>query len=354
MIRRLAIFLAAACAVQTAAAQGGPDAEAIYAELFNASPAERQAKLEEGARKEGRLSIINTTRPQSPVQAQMFMKRYPFIQLDALNDLGTSDAGERFYAEETAGRHLTDVVTGGPSDMSPALKAGMVARYPTPVTDRVLPMYESFKDPERRWVPFFWAEHGISYNSNLLTAAQAPKQWMDLCNPAFKGSVSFDPAERLFLSGLQMMMGEEGATQFLKCMGANQPIIQRGHEQRMMLMLSGDHMVQGDNYFFSGVREKRAHGAPFEMVLTAPVIGVPSVAIINKRTTRPYAAALFVDWLLSEEDQTFLSSELRGVVTIKHPFIPETATIVPYKDPPEDVVQRLFSQWRASMEPNRR
>ena len=282
----------------------------------------------------------------------MFAKRYPFLKLDSTNDIGSQDAGERLYAEETAGRHLTDVVTGALSDFQPALAANMLARYTSPATDAILPVYKGFRDDQNRWTPWFWSEHGISYNTNLVPPEHAPKGWMDLCNPFLKGGVSFDPAETRFLSGLNAMMGEDKLKEFLSCMGKNQPIVQRGHDQRMALMLAGDHMAQGDNYMFTGLKAQREKGAPFAMVLTAPILSLSGIAVINRNTQHPHAA-LFVDWLLSDENQQFFATELRGPVTLKHPFIPENAPLVAFKDPPPETVARLIGYWREFMEPKK-
>jgi len=103
------------------------------------------------------------------------------------------------------------------------------------------PAAQGFLDKENRWLPWYWSEHGISYNTNLIPPDRAPKDWQDLCNPAYKGQVSFDPPETRFMVGLYILMGEEKFRGWLKCMGENQPIIQRGHTQRMNLMLAGDH-----------------------------------------------------------------------------------------------------------------
>ena len=329
------------------------DGEKLFADLAKMPAKERQQKLEDGARREGTLVIINTLRGQNVQQAEMFAKRYPFLKLDSTNDIGSQDAGERLYAEETAGRHLTDVVTGALSDFQPALAANMLARDTSPATDAILPVYKGFRDDQNRWTPWFWSEHGISYNTNLVPPEHAPKGWMDLCNPFLKGGVSFDPAETRFLSGLNAMMGEDKLKEFLSCMGKNQPIVQRGHDQRMALMLAGDHMAQGDNYMFTGLKAQREKGAPFAMVLTAPILSLSGIAVINRNTQHPHAAALFVDWLLSDENQQFFATELRGPVTLKHPFIPENAPLVAFKDPPPETVARLIGYWREFMEPKK-
>jgi len=169
---------------------------------------------------------------------------------------------------------------------------------------------------------------------------------MDLCNPFFKGSVSFDPAEDRYLSGLYAIMGEEATDKLLKCIGNNDPIIQRGHTQRIELMLAGDHMVQGDNYLYHGIFIQRKNpSAPYAIVYSAPVMGFGGIAVINRNTTRPHAAALWADWTLSEESQKYVASLLRGPVALKHPYLPDSAKIVTYNDAPPDVMKRLLATW---------
>jgi hypothetical protein len=264
-------------------------AEKIYAELAQLPADERNKRIEDGARLEGKLILIHTMRgAQGAAHVDLFRRRYPFLALDVTGEIGSQDAAERLMAEEIAGRHLTDVINVALPDLGELVKRDLVARFPTPATAAILSSYRGFIDPQNRWTPWYWSEHGISYNSNLVPTEKAPKGWFDLCNPLFKGSVSFDPAETRYLSGLYAMLGEAGTENLLKCMGANDPIIQRGHAQRMELMLAGDHMVQGDNYFYQGVSIKRRYtSAPFAIVYSAPVLGFAGVAAINKMRKIP-------------------------------------------------------------------
>ena len=224
-----------------------------------------------------------------------------------------------------------------------------MARYPTPARDAILPRHR--KTGDDRATIFYWSEHGISYNSKMVPAAKAPRDWMDLCDPFFRGNVSFDPAEARYLSGLYAIMGMDGAAAFLKCIGANEPIVQRGHAQRMELMLAGDHMVQGDNYLYQGLwMQKKNPSLPFAMVLTAPIMANLGVGVINRAAPDPHAAALFIDWTLTRESQQYLSDEGRGPVTLKHPYLPDDVKLVENPDPPADVADRLMQLWRIHVE----
>jgi iron(III) transport system substrate-binding protein len=322
-------------------------AEAIYAELAKLPAAERMKRLEEGARREGRLAIIHTMRgSESADHVALFGKRFPFLKIDFQSDIGSQDAAERLYAEETAGRHLTDVINVALPDLVTLTARNMLARLNSPSVAAILPPYRGFVDPEGRWTPWYWSEHGISYNPSLIPKGKAPTRWRDLCNPFFKGSVSFDPAEDRYLAGLYAMLGEAETEQLLKCIGENDPIIQRGHTQRIELMIAGDHMVQGDNYLYHGIAVQRKNlSAPYAIAYSAPAFGFAGVAAINKSAPHPYAAALWTDWALTEESQKYVASLLRGPIALRHPFLPESMKIVTYNDAPADVMQRLLGYW---------
>jgi ABC-type Fe3+ transport system substrate-binding protein len=342
----VAALVVAICPAPRAAAQNSA-AEKIYADLAKLPAPERLKRIEDGARAEAGLVIIHTMRGNlSTDHVGLFQKRYPFLRIALEGDIGSQDATERLYTEETAGRHLTDVINVALPDLTALRNKDMLARFVSPATAAILPPYQGFIDPQGRWTPWYWSEHGISYNSSLVPKDKAPSGWNDLCNPFFKGSVSFDPAEDRYLAGLYAMLGEQGAERLINCIGQNDPIIQRGHAQRMELMLAGDHMLQGDNYLYQGIIiQRRNPSAPYAIAYSAPAFGFAGVASINKNTQHPYAAALWADWSLTQESQAYVARLLRGPVALKHPFFPDSMKIVTYVDAPPDVMERLMGYW---------
>ncbi len=347
LTRLMLVLFAAALGLPPAAVAQDSQVEKIYADLAKLPAAERTEKIEAGARQEGKFVIIHTMRGNLSIDhVAAFKKRYPFLNVELEGDIGSQDAAERLYAEETAGRHLTDVINVALPDLNTLLAKNLVARFPTTAIDKVLPPYKGFIDPENRWIPWYWSEHGISYNTSLVPKDKVPTGWNDLCNPFFKGSVSFDPAEERYLAGLYAMLGEEGTEKLLKCIGENDPIIQRGHTQRIELMLAGDHMLQGDNYLYHGIfMQKKNPNVPYAIVYSAPVVGFAGVAAINTNTPHPYSAALWADWVLTEESQKFVASLLRGPIGLKHPYLPDDVKIITYNSAPPDVTKRLFGYW---------
>src|SRR5215467_5391460 len=138
----LLVFAAVAAFALPPAATAQTSPEQIYAELAKVPAGERQKRLEEGARREGKLILVHTMRGNLSVDhVALFKKRFPFLTVELEGDIGSQDAAERLYAEETAGRHLTDVINIALPDITPLIARNMVARYPTPMVSALLPPY---------------------------------------------------------------------------------------------------------------------------------------------------------------------------------------------------------------------
>ncbi len=322
-------------------------AEKSLQELNAAPAAERTRRLEEGARAEGRLSIIQTIRGElGNGQIELFRRRYPFIAVDSTSDIGSPEATERMYAEELSGRHLTDVINVAIVDLPELLQHDFLARYASPATAAILPGYKPFGDPKNRWTLSFWSDRGMSYNPDLVPPDHAPHGWMDLCKPFFRGNVSFEGAQSRFLLGLHAIMGE-GVFDFFRCIGANEPIVQRGLPERVQMMLNGDHMVVADSYLYQGLAEQRKNpAAHYAIAYPGPIIATYGGVSINRNTPHPYASALFVDWMLGNEEQQYLSRRLRGPVTLKHPYLQDDAVLVATPaQAPAGLADRLVNAW---------
>jgi ABC-type Fe3+ transport system substrate-binding protein len=332
--------------LQPASARDLTQAEQLYADLARLAPEARQAKIVEGARKDGKFRFVHSLRGDlGRDHVALFARRYPFVTVEQ-SELGSQDAAERLVTEETAGRHITDAVVSETPDLSEVLKKDIAARYVSPELRRVLKQYDHLVDDGNRWVPFAVDEHGITYNTDLVP--KPPKSYEELCEPRFKGTTSFEPFETRFLEGMFAVFGKsfEKLDEWVACITRNEPILQRGHTQRQRLMIAGDHAISPDQYMYDGIAQKRKFPSlPFGADFEAPVTITALNLVINKNTPYPYATALFADWLMSEESQAFLSSRLRGPIALKHPYFTDDTKLVSYGYSPTDVIDRLNGIW---------
>lgn len=343
----VAAALAAAGMLGQVAAQEPTKAESIYAELMALPAAEREQRILEGAKQEGELNVISSVRGEiTRDQIALFSAKYPFLKVN-VSETGSQDAAERVIAEETAGRHLTDVAGIAVPDLRELVNLGYLAKYPTPVVSAILPQYAALIDPEHRWTPFLASEYGIAYNTDLVKPEDVPKSWDELCDPKFKGLTSFEPLTIRFLYGAYRMMGDEHLQTWLKCIGENEPIIQRGHTQRNQLMMAGDHAISPNQYFFDGVAMKAADASvPFGYTTAVPVLIYASSNVINKNTPHPYASALFVDWHLSDEWQNYLAKLPRGPLAKPNPYLPDGTELVVYGYGTDEEYEKITNYWR--------
>jgi iron(III) transport system substrate-binding protein len=352
LLAAAALALFATAAPSPAPAAMSP-AEQLFADLAKLPAEERQKRIIEGSKKEGKFSGASSYRGTlGRDQNKLFLKDHGWIDFDLDNNRAQSESAEKLIAESTAGKFLTDARSFSLPDMTVFMDKDLFALYPTPVVERVLPRYQKFVDArlKDKWLPWAWDPHGISYNPDMIKPADAPKSWMDLCKPAFANQVSFEPAETNYLLGLSQYFGEAKFEEFMKCMGANKPIIMKGHTTRLQLMMAGDHAIQGDNFIYMGymLNEKNPKKAPFQIVYEAPLISHAVGMSVTKNAPHPYTAALYTDWLLGAENQHFVASIYRGPITQAHPFLPEKAEISVgglATNPDVDRVHRIWQKY---------
>jgi iron(III) transport system substrate-binding protein len=100
-------------------------------------------------------------------------------------DMGSQDVYDRVRTEKE--NPQADIWWGGPmTAFSRAEREGLLERY-VPSWDSVsVPAYRS---PARFWYGTFLTPEVIMYNSNRITPAQAPKDWDDLLDPAWRGKI---------------------------------------------------------------------------------------------------------------------------------------------------------------------
>ena len=351
--RALFAMLAAILALPEAASGAGnlSATEQLFVELGKLPPAERQAKILEAAKKEGKGSITIGGSASERNHFKLLTDLYPTLEYST-RGLGSDKAVAAFLAEEVAGKHLSDAIAASVPDMGDILRKGFAAEYPTPAAGRIEKRFQGFLDPQNRYLTYYLLEHGISYNPQTLKAMNIapPKSYEDLCDPRFKGQVSFEPSETRFMVGLWEVFGhdEKKLVDWMTCIGKNTSITMKGYTTRTTLMMAGDHAISGDTliYYGTSANAKSPDKAPFAVAYDAPLITMARGGLISKNAQNPMKAALYIDFLLSEDSQKFLFKDYRGTVVGAHPYLPEHVTIVPTSYATPELEQRLHNLWR--------
>ena len=276
------------------------DAESLLAKL-NALPLTKRAEaLMTEARKEAVVQW-NSTMPVTDAREviDQFRKRYPFVDVQYSRLSGTAVVN-RFLTEYKAGASRLDVL-GARGDMHPTLmKAGAVARNNAPFRAA---LREGFIDKDGYFTGNFTYGLVIGYNTRNVSAARVPNSYESLLAPEWKGQIGFDLESYEWLGGMIDIMGEEKALGLARRLAAQNLRTIRGHTLLTQLVAAGE--IQGllDAYHHQMITFKEK-GAPVDFVVPETmIIKEPSGIWISKSAPHPHAAALFVDFLFSQEGQ---------------------------------------------------
>jgi iron(III) transport system substrate-binding protein len=232
---------------------------------------------------------------------EAFRKDFPKLKTSYVR-AQTGALYAKLLAERSAGRFLVDVLQM--SEPSPALdfqKKGGYDLHLSPEHATFKPGYQSSPPGYFTFAGVTFA--GIAYNRGKVKSEQAPKEWKDILNPAFKDGIS----AKLSTSGMQhaqwyvlrKLYGNDFWQQFAK----QRP---RGFDSRAQLF---DRLAKGDDRVcalaeYAGYTLFKEKGADIEFV--APSDGLPATPItlgVVNRAPHPEAARLFVDWALSGRGQ---------------------------------------------------
>lgn len=279
--------------------------------LLSAGPIHAASpELIEAANKEGTVVWYTTMIIDQAVRPMVaaFEAKYPDVTVE-FTRAGSGDTALKVINEGQAGRPMGDVFDGT-STFSSVMPAGMVAPYSP---DSAADYPDDLKDPDGYWHALNAYFLTAGYNTDLVSAEDAPKTFEDLLDPKWQGQMvwSAEPepvAGPGFVGNMLMTMGEEQGMAYLDKL-ADQKITNMMASQRAVL----DRVILGDfplalMIFNHHVGISQADGAPVDWIRMEPVVSSASLLGLIKEGPHPNAGMLLIDFILSEEGQTVLAS----------------------------------------------
>ena len=267
----------------------------IVAHLHAQTPS--QSALIEGAKKEGKLvwytsMAIDTSKPL----LDAFLKEYPFIKAELVR-AGEEQLMNRILSETRAGKWMFDAVST--SAMSVLVERRMTAPYLTPERDAFL---SEFKDPQGHWTGIFVNNLVLGYNTGMLSAKDAPKNYSDLVDPKWKGKMLMDSTDYDWFGTLSMVWGKEKTVEYMKRLALQNPLWRRGHGLTAQLLGAGE-VPLAWAYNFRLERMKN-DGAPVDWIETFdPIVVTVSGLGLSAKASNPNSAKLLIDFATSKRGQ---------------------------------------------------
>ena len=269
--------------------------EGALKSLSGLSSKERLARVENEARKEGRVHWASST-PQAWAEPmlQIFRKRYPMIQVEYRSQSGRVLA-ERVIREYRAGNHDIDIVGTSIVTFAGLKDSGVIAPYVSP---EVAQIRANMRDPEGWWVGYFGDIQAIICNETRV--ANAPNAWKDFLDPKWKGAFSIDDTRYEWFYALQKVYGAEEANRLITGFKQNGAVLRRGSTLRSQFVAAGEESCALGVYL-GNVHLLLEKGAPVIYSVPEPAIMVPVINMMARLPPHPYAAILLYDFILTPE-----------------------------------------------------
>ena len=282
--------------------------EALYSEINKLPAQARQKRLEDGARKEGAFKFYGISNAALlDAYTRGFMKRYPFIKAEFWRGSGNKLVF-RTLTEHRVGQLDTDAVLVGTENVMTLKRGGIWARYHSPES---VNFSKEYNDKDGYWHADSLGVSTLAYNTKLVKKEEAPKGYDDLFDPKWKGALSIDMEPERALMGWLTAWGEQKTRAFVGGLIKHGAIVRRGHTLQAQLLCAGEFKVAVEIYP-DGILRMKENGCPSAIVFPNPTPAHISGAIgVYVNTPHPHAAALFIDYLLSEDGQRIVASTNR-------------------------------------------
>jgi len=284
-----------------------------------AAQSEDWNKVVAAAKKEGRVVYYGTSTDLTKKLASLFEKKYG-IQVDTLN-LRPTELRERVRSEQSAGRYMGDVVSGGLGVPVAMAKLGQFEPYgDLPLANKV---EAPFENDGTLLMPYATAA-GILINTNMVKPEDEPKSWRDLLDPKWKGKIlMFDPRQdgmgQVFFGVTYYKIGadfqEKFATTQNPTLAIDSVVDQRrvgAGEFPMYLLVNIPDFVN-------------LKGLPVKIVFpTEGAAFTQTVYSVLKNAPHPNAARLYMNFLMEDEAQQEIVKDGRiSAITAMNQAAPE-------------------------------
>lgn len=292
--------------------------KALVASLATLSPAAREQKLYEGAKKEGALKWYTTLSGTiSPQVVKAFEAKYPGIKVDRYR-ASSEDVTARLVQEANSNTKGADVVeTNGTELLFMQHRKNILVPYRGSPYAKAIPTAYRFDTFTGDRLEYFIA----AWNTNIVKAGEEPKGWDDMADPKWKGKLSMEPGDVDWYAAIYQALentawrklspkpktaaAKAAALKKIRAkidtmfagMARNSQIIS-GHTTQATLLAAGQFGVCVSCHAQS-IQALKMRKAPIDYKpYGAPiVIRAQGVGIVY-RLEHPNAALLFYDWML--------------------------------------------------------
>jgi len=296
-------FAVAAAAPLVAAAQPAPGP---HRPLYMYQGADREQRILEGAKTEKRVTVYTSLNLKDSVPiTQAFEKKYG-VKVELWRS-SSEKVLQRAVTEARAGRFSVDAFELNGPEMEALYREGLLEEFYSPHFKSLPP---AAFPKHRHYAADRFNFFTIAYNTRLVKPDEVPNSYEDLLDPRWVGKIGIEGSDDDWFASIVKHMGEKKGLDFFRKLAQMKPQVRTGHTLLAELVAAGEIPLVATIYNHNAER-LLVNGAPIKWKALDPTFGRPNAVAVAKRTERPHAAMLFVDFMLSPEGQELIHKRNR-------------------------------------------
>ena len=263
---------------------------------------EAERQLYEAARKEGEVNwyVAHHTTEHAEAAGRVFSDKFPGIKVNPIRSTAQV-AYQRLAQDARAGVPQCDVFTSTDIGHFVTLKAeGALTPYRAYNADGVIEAFRGI-DPDGNYYATNVGLVLITYRTDKVKEADAPKKWTDLLDPKWKSQISTGhPGFSGYVGTWVVLMKKQYGWDYFKKLEKNQPRIGRSINDTVTMLNAGEATVAAGTA--PTTLTSAARGNPLGLIYPedGTLLMITSSAI-PKNAPHPNAAKLFLEFLLSPD-----------------------------------------------------
>ena len=270
-----------------------------------------------------------------------FEAAFPGMSVTLFGEGSTSDMIARVVAEREAGLQPSgDLFWGSLEHANTAYDEGIVVDWSPPEAD-------AYPDDLKGsfYVVTDFTYHGVAWNTNNVSADEAPTSFDDLVDPRWKGRIIAEPriATQLTALAAHRFASDEEARAYAEGLAANDVTFIPRYPTLVQGLASGEYDVCFNCNAYN-TYDLIQEGAPIQFMETE-AMALPDAQMIFVDPLHPYGAMLMARWMISVDGQEAWAA---GGKNPAHPdvasggetIVPETQYVLL-----QDDVANVFPTW---------
>ena len=268
----------------------------VLTELAADTGPDRAAKLIEGAKKEGTITLYGSAAVEDlAALTAAFTKKYD-VKVRTWR-ASSENIVQRAVAEARGGRFDVDVIETGALAMESMQREKLFQKVNTSALSELRPAAIL---PHREWIGTRFNVFVASYNTGLVKQEELPKNYNDLLEPRWKGKLGMEAEDSDWFGAVVSALGEErGLKLFRDIVAANGISVRKGHTLLTNLVISGEVPLALTTYAYKA-EQLRKSGAPIAWLVIPPGVGRFEGAGVARGAPHPHGAILFFEFMLTD------------------------------------------------------